>query len=322
VTRATGGINPWHLQSFIAGAALSLDETGNETWKEGFHWRLLVEAKKNAKTDIERHDYELAEQYWLVELPALNDKTRSSINAGVMGLLHVFCTGVVRDLLASSTTISPELLDERKWLLVNMPIVPGDATAAFVNTAVRYAVQRHILRRKAGESDPLIAIFCDEFQKVANSYDSAFLAEARSHKGCLIALTQSMHALYANLHGHGGEHQTDALLTNFGHVVFHTVGDAKTAEYASSLLGRRRELFISTSLAPANERMYDVLMGRAQVSVSCNESYEPVLQPSVLLSGLRCGGPPDCVVDGVVIRSGKPFHTTDENYLITSFKQR
>ena len=322
VTRATGGIDSWDLQTFIAGAALSVAETGEDKWKEGIHRRALVEAARNAKTDIERHDCELAANYWLYELPALNTRTRSSIYAGVIGLLHVFNTGGVRDLLATSTTISPDILEECKWWLVNMPIVPGDATATFVNTAVRYAVQRHILRRKASNDSPLIAIFCDEFQKISNSYDSAFLAEARSHKGCLVALTQSLHAMYANLHGKSGDHQTDALLTNFGHVVFHTVGDSKTAEYASSLLGKRRELFVSTSLAPADERMYDVLMGRAQVSVSCHESYEPVLQPSVFLSGLRCGGPPSRTVDGVVIRSGQPFRTTNENYLITSFKQR
>jgi len=324
VTRATGGIDPWHLQSFISGAALSLAETGDEKWREGFHWRLLIEAAKNAKTGIERHDYELAANYWLAELSALNDRTRSSINAGVMGLLHVFNTGVVRDLLATTTTISPEILEQGKWWMVNMPIVPGDATAAFVNAVVKYAVQRHILRRRAGADRPLTVIFADEYQKVANSYDSAFLAECRSHKGALIALTQSIHAMYANLHGKGGERQTDALLTNFGHVVIHTLGDAKSAEYASSLLGRRRELFISTSVSPQQHRdeMWDVLVGRSPVSVSCHENYEPVLQPSVFLSGLRSGGPPDHVVDGVVIRSGTPFNATGENYLLTSFKQR
>ena len=322
ITGATGGIDPWRLQRFITGAALSLAETGDDTWKKSFHATLLEDAGKKANTEIKRHDFELAREYWLAELPALNDRTRSSINAGVMGLLHVFNTGIVRDLLATTTNISPDMLEGRKWWFINMPIVPGDATCAFVNAAVKYAVQRHILRRQAKPGDPLLVIWCDEFQKVANSYDSAFLAECRSHRGCLIALTQSIHAMYANLHGKGGEHQTDALLTNFGHVIAHTLGDSKSAEFFSSLLGRRRELFVNASTSPEREEMWDVLRGRSHMSVSTHESYEPVLQPSVLLSGLRTGGPPDYVVDGVVIRSGLPFNATGENYVITAFKQR
>ena len=63
-------------------------------------------------------------------------------------------------------------------------------------------------------------------------------------------------------------------------------------------------------------------MWRSPVSVSMHESYEPVLQPAVFLSGLRTGGPPDNMVDGIVIRSGAPFNATSENYLIRAFKQR
>jgi hypothetical protein len=230
--------------------------------------------------------------------------------------------GIARELLATTTNLSPELLEQRKWILVNAPIAPGDVTSAVINSAVKYAVQRHIIKRQAGPGDPLLCLFSDEFQKLANSYDAMFLAECRSHKGGMIALTQSIHALYANLHGKG-EHQTDALLTNFGHVVVHTLGDAKSAELWSNLLGRRREVFIGTSMQPDGEDLFDLIMGRSRVSVSASEQYEPALQPAVFLRGLRQGGPANGnIVDGVVIRSGQPFNASGENYLITSFRQR
>jgi hypothetical protein len=168
-----------------------------------------------------------------------------------------------------------------------------------------------------------MCIFSDEFQKVANSYDVLFLAEARSHKGILIALTQSIHAMYANLHGKNGEHQTHALLTNFGHVVVHTLGDAKTAKHFLDILGMRREVFINVSMQPRQEELFDVLLRGSTASVSCSEHYEPVIQPAVFLSGLRSGGPDNNnTVDGVVIRSGQPFRQSGENYLIASFRQR
>jgi hypothetical protein len=321
--RATGKIDPWAIQCFITGAAISLEETNDDRWKTAFHNAMLQEAKKNARTDIEKHDVQLAEQYWTFQIPRMNDRTRTSIEAGALAVLAAMNSGIARDLLSTSTTVSPDVLEERKWLLVNAPIVPGDVTAAVINSAVKYSVQRHILKRQAGPDAPLLCIFSDEFQKLANSYDAMFLAECRSHRGCLIALTQSIHAMYANLHGKGGEHQTDALLTNFGHVVVHTVGDAKTAQYFSSLLGNRRELFINVSMQPRQEELFDVLMRGSTASVSCSEKYEPILQPAVFLSGLRVGGPENGnIVDGVVIRSGQPFRATNENYLITSFRQR
>lgn len=323
VVGATGKLDPWDLQRFITGHAQNFAETGNEQWKQGFHCQTLEAAwqKTAAATAMAKHDFELARTYWLEEIPALNDRTRSSISVGAQGLLHVMNSGLARELLSTDTTISPEVLEQGKWWFVNLPITPGDATSTFINTAVKWVVQRHILRRKAGPDAPLIPIWCDEYQKIANGYDAAFLAECRSHKGCLIALTQSMHALYAALGGRGGEHETDALLTNFGHIVIHTLGDARSAEYASSLLGQRREVFIGTSSGEAS--MYDVVMrGEARVTVSVHEEYQPVLQPSVFLSGLRQGGPPDNCVDGVVIRAGDPFAATGENYLIRAFRQK
>ena len=317
---AAGKADPWDVQRFIIGAALNLAETADEKWRQGFHYQTLQLAYNRADTPIRGHDIEMARQYWLEELPALNDRTRSSITVGVLGLLHVMNSGLARDLLATTTTISPDILEQRKWWFLNMPIVPGDATSTFANAGVKYVVQRHILRRKAGPDAPLIPVWCDEFQKVANSYDAAFIAECRSHKGCLIALTQSIHALYAHLGGKGGEHETDSLLTNFGHVVFHTLGDARSAEYASSLLGKRREVFIGTG-TDGKQSLLDVLRGRAQVNVNAHEEYQPVLQPSVFMSELRTGGPPDNAVDGVVIRSGSPF-STGENYLICELEQR
>jgi type IV secretory pathway TraG/TraD family ATPase VirD4 len=320
---ATREIDPWALQVFITGAAMSLQELNDETWKGEFHNRMLEQAKQKATTDIDKHDVTLAEHYWTSEIPRLNERTRTSIETSALGVLHAMNSGIARDMLSTSTDISPEILEKRQWIMVNMPIVPGDVTAAVVNTAVKYAVQRHILKRQAGAGDPLLCIFSDEIQKLANSYDAMFLAECRSHKGCLVALTQSIHALYANLHGKGGDHQTDALLTNFGHIIVHTLGDAKSAQYASSILGMRREPFISITPQPRGVELFDVLMGRAQASANYSEKYEPVVQPAVFLSGLRSGGTHNRnIVDGVVIRVGQPFHYSRENYLITSFRQR
>jgi hypothetical protein len=106
--RATGQLDQSSLYSFITGAALALEELKSDEWQAGFHNKMLQLAKTKASTDIEKHDVQLAEQYWTSEIPRMNDKTRTSIEAGLLGGLHGMNTGIARDLLATTTDISPD----------------------------------------------------------------------------------------------------------------------------------------------------------------------------------------------------------------------
>ncbi len=116
------------------------------------------------------------------------------------------------------------------------------------------------------------------------------------------------------------EHEAKAFLTNFGLKIFHTLGDAETAEYASSLLGKRRESF--TSLQQKPDRTWgEEVFGTDAVTGTFSESYQPVLQPVEFMSGLRSGGPPGFVVDGICIRNGVPFRC-GENFQRFTFSQR
>jgi type IV secretory pathway TraG/TraD family ATPase VirD4 len=324
VTRATGGLDPYALQCFISGAAMSLAELDDPQWQQSYHSQALLKAEQNCTTDLQRHDCQAAALNWRSTWPRLNDRTRTSIEAGMVSPLHVLNLGTIRDLLATSTSLTPEDMENRKWILANMPITPGDATATVFNAAVKLAFQRYILSRQAADGDPLLCIWSDEFQNAANSFDRAYVEACRSHKACLVALTQSTHALYTRIFGHGQEHEADALLTNFGQVIIHTLGDYKTAKYFSELLGERREIFISPSTAADQDDLYEsIIWGKSRMSVSATESYQPVLQPAAFLSGgLRSGGSPDNTVDGIVIRTGQRFNASGENYLLAGFRQR
>lgn len=317
VKLATGRVDPWILQQFIVGAARAPAEMAMPEWRAGPHSMLLKRAHHAPKGATAQHDYDLARLYWTQEIPALNDRTRSSIEAGVMGLLHVMNVGLVRELIAGDTTVTPKVLEEGTSILINMPIVAGDATATFVNTAWKYAVQRHILRRKAGRDDRVIVIWSDEFQKVANSYDAAFLAECRSHRGCLVALTQSIPGMFEAIGANG--HAAKSLLSNFLVKVFHAVGDPETAEFASSLLGNRLEVMTGGS-TDFNRSVGDEFWGGSGHTGSFNSEYQPILQPNAFATGLRTGGPPDWVADAYVIKSGQPF-ASGEACILVPFAQ-
>jgi hypothetical protein len=311
VKTATGKLDPWDLHLFLDGAANSPAELATDEWKAGFHYKTLQAAYANATGEIAQHDNRLARQYFCSELVRLNERTRSSIAAGVMGLLHIYNTGMVRHLLATDTTVSPAIMEDRKWLMVNMPIVAGDATSTVVNASVKFVYQRAIQRRKVGPRDPIVCIYADEFPKVVNSYDTAFLAECRSHKGCMFTLAQSLPGLIQAMGG--DKHAAAALLCNQYLKLFHLAGDPDTAAYGSALLGQQRETSIGGS-EPAGRSLADELFGPSALTASFNESYQPVLQPAAFLGGLRTGGRENGnVVDGILIRQG--------TYRYVSFKQ-
>ena len=46
---ATGRIDPWAIQCFISGSAISLAETGDAQWQQSYHYQTLQEAKAKAR---------------------------------------------------------------------------------------------------------------------------------------------------------------------------------------------------------------------------------------------------------------------------------
>lgn len=322
IRKATGRISASDLQRFLTGAASNPQELANPEWQAGFHNQCLKLAFFAHKTPVEQHDYELALEFWLNEYPNMDQKPRSSGLADVLNILHVFCTGIVRQLMSEKTNVSPSVLEQGKWILVNMPIPSYGAAGAFVNGAWKYAVQRHILRRHAVNNANPIVVWCDEFQNVVNSFDATFLAECRSHRGAMVVLTQSIHSFYGSMPGTAGKHQADALLTNFaGAKIFHALGDDQTAAYASSLIGRSLQTFVGTSMQPP-EDPWQALMGNTKVTFSTSEHYELTVQNNVFMNGLRTGGKDNgFICDAIVIRSGEPF-ASGGNAIFVEFSQR
>jgi hypothetical protein len=102
---------------------------------------------------------------------------------------------------------------------------------------------------------------------------------------------------------------------------FGELSDPKTAEYASSLVGKSLQTFIGGSMAPA-ESLYDELMGHSKFTGTFSEHYENVLQPNAFMSGLRTGGAENgYMVDAIVIRSGETF-SNGANWLRVAFGQK
>jgi hypothetical protein len=317
---ASGHVDAFDLQRFINGMAINPEQLKSPEWRKGFHCKTLEAAYLAAKTDIEKSDMEQCLEAFLNEYVNLNDRTRSSITTQVNQLLSVFTGGIVRTLVSGKTNISPQVLEEGCWILVDMPVSRWGASGQFVNAVWKLAVQRHVLRRVAKPESRIIVTWCDEFQNHLNSFDSQYLAECRSHYGAMVVLTQSLHSYFSALNGStAAEHAANALLSNFAHRIFTALGDAKSAQWASDLCGRSRQIQIGGSMA--QDDLWDVLMGRSKYTGNFSEHMENNVEPANFMHGLRTGGPPSHIVDVWILRSAQPF-STGKNWLRVALSQR
>jgi hypothetical protein len=322
VRLGTGHVDAFDLQRFINGMALNQTQLMNAQWREGFHCKVLAAACQAAKSEIEKSDRDQFLEAWANEYVNLNDRTRSSITTNVNQILSVFTSGIVRSMVSSETNISPAVIDDGYWILVDMPISRWGASGQFVNAVWKLAVQKHVLRRVATPDSRIIVQWVDEFQNHLNSFDPKYLAECRSHRGCMVVLTQSLWSYFTALNGgQAAEHMANALLTNFAHRIFCALGDAKSGQWASDLCGKSRQVLIGGSTAPQQD-MWDEMMGHSKFTGSFSEHLENNVEPVEFMHGLRTGGPPSYVVDAWVIRSGQPFSSTGQNWLRTAFSQK
>ncbi len=120
VKAATGEVSGPALQSFLAGAAMNPQQLSDESWRAGFHNSCLKVAYEKDKTPMEAHDVAMAMEYFLGEWPNMADRQRSGILTGVMGLFFVLNSGMTRELVSTTTNVTPDDTLNGKFILVDM----------------------------------------------------------------------------------------------------------------------------------------------------------------------------------------------------------
>ena len=309
------------ILKFIMTAASSSDDQKSDSWKQQYHNRVMERAASARKSPRQEADFGLLAEFWVREYPFMDGKTRSNGLAGVMNILHPFNTGIVADIMSGESNCSPDDILNGKWILVNFPVSTWGEVGAFICAGWKYLTELAVLQRQAGDNSPFVTIWCDEAHQMVNTFDSSFIAQCRSHKGCLVYLTQSVSSFYAAMKGEAGKHQADALLANFSHVIVHA-SDPITGKWAASKLGRIKEILYSgSSSQQPDATVWDQMYGSSNTSASFSEHYEQVLQDQEFMAG-RTGGPENgFVADAIVIRSGEVF-ADGKSFQRVAFSQR
>ncbi|MBX9787851.1 MAG: type IV secretory system conjugative DNA transfer family protein [Pirellulales bacterium] len=318
-----GTVTAPDLQQFIMTAPLKATQLREEGWRLSFHGKCIEAAYAKAKSTTEEHDFQIACDYELDELPNMADKMRSSIITTVLGILHVFNSGVVRETVSTRTDVHlRDIVEGRKFLFINAPPSSHGATGTFLNVGAKHLMELVMLQREVNANSPFHVIWCDEAPQLVTSFDShSYVPQCRSHRGCMVLLGQSLPSYYTAFGGENGKQQAHEMLANFGHHIIHALGDIESAEWASALVGKQLETFFGGSMQPAQDS-FDQLFGNQQFTGSFSTQYQPRLQASAFMQGLRTGGPQNLyLADAFVIKTGEPF-SNGNNCLQVTFSQR
>ncbi len=289
-------------------------------WRNGMFYQTFEKANKrddaNELNAVEKIDFQTLIAALLAEWPEMNDRTRSSILADIMGVLGILNSGFVAALIGVESNFSFENFEKGESILINLsPTVYGESGKVVI-TLAKFVVQRLILRRKVNPDSKIISIICDEYHNVCNMMDAQFVNECRSHHANMFVLTQSLPNLYTSMDGPLAEHYAKALMGAFGTTIFNSLTCPTTAAWASERLGKRKKVFVSGTQSQ-ELTLGDELTGKCGYTPNFSHQIVSILEPTEFMAGMRTHGG---TVDAIAIKAGEPW-STGEQFLRVSFKQ-
>lgn len=152
---ATARVTVGEIYKLIISAPTSLEQLHSDEWKaKSFCLQCLQQADKRQKSQMQRDDFALAADYWLVEFVNLSSRTRASIVSTVTGAIDILQRGLLRELLCGETNITPMATADGKIIVMNMSTKEfgevGQIAQVVFKTSFQRAIDAGILLRALG----------------------------------------------------------------------------------------------------------------------------------------------------------------------------
>jgi len=183
-------------------------------------------------------DYELACNYFLVEFPQLDERTRSNTISSFTVLADSMLRGEFLRCFGSdaSSLIMEDMYRQGKILIVDQDVkrhgLVGQMTAAIIKLCFEKMIER---REDITDSNARpVFLWGDECQFFALDYDQKFQTTARSSRTLTVYATQNLDNLYD---GYGKE-KANSLIGNLGTKIFCQNGDHTTNKWAADSIGQ------------------------------------------------------------------------------------
>jgi TraM recognition site of TraD and TraG len=340
---AYGTLRMADINRFIATAPQSRDEVKSEEWLEkSFCWATLkrvgdiVMAAQAAGKPNRYAMQVIAEHgdFFLDEVPRLDNRPRSSIEATLTNMIYPFLSGKLNELFCTTTTVTPAMCRDGKIIVMDLPVLKYGAAGAVAQTIFKYLFGMAVQSTKVTKKTRPVFLFADEAQNFLNSADADLLATARSSKACIVYITQDYPSIFAKL-GANARDAAESILSKMGTRIFHGSSSRETNEAASELIGKVEKFHVTKTRSTGRtsgrgDNRHDdggAYNGQTGSSTSDGESTSGYLDyevpPDYFATKLRTGGPKHRYkVDAIVIRNARTWKHTKRHWVKAEFRQR
>ncbi len=339
---AYGTLRMEDLNRFIATAPQSAQEVKSAEWHQtSFCSATLAQVGKlvteaQAAGNPNRYAMQIIAEhgeFFLDEVPRLDNRPRSSIEATLTNMIYPFLSGKLKELFCTTTTVTPAMCRQGKIIVMDLPVLTYGAAGAVAQTIFKYLFGLAAQSTKVDRKTRPVFLYADEAQNFLNSADADLLAMARSSKTCIVYITQDLPTYYAKL-GPNARDVAESILSKFGTRIFHANSSRETNQAAAELIGKVEKFHVTHTRSRARTtggggnhhdrgNAYSGQTGAASNTGESTSGYlDYELPPDYFATGLRTGSRKHRnKVDGIVIRNARTWKRTGRHWMKAEFRQ-
>jgi|GEM_PF-3284942 hypothetical protein len=296
----------YHLHN---SAPVDSEQVKSKEFREqSFCWNML--AMSIEKVGENHPDFKMVYNYFVREMPFLDDRTASNIRTMVGGILEPFISSsILKQMFCGSSKLQLDDVFTGKIVLLDIPVQTHEYVGKIAQIMFKYAFQKAVEKRNL-ETHPNPVIFHqDEAQQFLTRFDHSFMSTCRASRAGSILLSQNISNYHAAITGDRAEAKVNSLLALCNTKIFHAQNDHLTNEYASKTIGMGVQNLSSFSSGKDN-------IGSASISQHIQYQVQPTLFTMLRTGGIRN----NYLVDAIITGTGRIF-SSQTNFLQTAFQQ-
>ena len=320
-----------HQRYIELWTVLETRDQESQEWKDGFAeygaWRsqnLFISCfdSCNERDDLDEEELEIMEQlgeYWLMEFPKFNPKTKSIIVQMILSTVRPFVSkGILKSHFSNgvSSEIHPDrTIFDKKIVVIGFGVkeygVAGLCATAIMKLLYQQAWERRNLELEGANANPVM-LNLDEFQMYLNpTYDALFASTCGGSLVSQVYVTQNLDSLILASGSTSQESRAKSLCGNLNTKIFAANSNISTNKWASEMIGSH---FVDTTSTTIN-----IESSNRQ---TFNQQYHPKV-PSDHFTTLKTGRKENGFqVETIVTQTGRKWTSNDEqNYMEVTFEQ-
>lgn len=304
------------MHQVITSAPLTGEDITADAWRDrSYIYGLFLAADERCAEPRDRDDLRATAEYWLQEFAeTMDSRTRGNIVSTFTTMADGFKRGELRELFSTGLTITPEATLDGKVIVLDLPIKQFHELGVQAQVIWKACWQRAVEAASRGPESRPVFLWADEAQFFVTPKEPDFVQTVREQKACCVYLTQAI-SNYRHALGAGREAAVQSFLGIAKTKIFHCNGDPDTNEWAQRVISEDWKTQASQGHSEGTHSNPG-----DQHSMNYSRQRQPRISPADF-GKLRCGGPPDFMVQAILFQSGRRFKGGEGNMLRLAFNQ-